>query len=111
MSEFYSFVNDPPPPTPLLFLAALSPQQLELEPRASLLSVHVASVLQEQVVLDEGGQVKFGDHPVHSALQEGPESAARKVLQGAGGQRQGEDGLIEVLVPLIGKDHKLNQAD
>lgn len=70
-------------------------------------SVDIASVLQEQVVLDEGGKVQFGDHLVHSALQEDPESAASQVLQGARSQRQGEDRLVELLVLLIGKKQKL----
>lgn len=51
----------------------------------------IASVLQEQVVLDEGGQIKFRDHLEHTALQEAPESAACQVLQGARSQCQREE--------------------
>lgn len=64
----------------------------------------VASVVQEQVVLDEGGKVQFGNHLVDSGLQKGPESAASQVLQGARRHRQGEDRLIEFLVLLM--EHK-----
>lgn len=43
----------------------------------------IASVTKEQVVLDEGGQIKLRNHLVYTALQECPESAACQVLQGA----------------------------
>lgn len=66
----------------------------------------VASVVEEQVVLDEVGQSQFRDHLVHSALKEAPESAACQVLQGARGKCQGEDRLIELFVLLIGRKHK-----
>lgn len=56
-----------------------------------MLSVDIASVLQEQVVFDEGGQIKFRDHIVHSAPQEAPECAACQVLQGSRSHRQRED--------------------
>lgn len=39
-------------------------------------SVDVVSVLQEQVVLDGGGQIQFGDHLVHPVLQEDPDPEA-----------------------------------
>lgn len=56
-----------------------------------MLSVDITSVLQEQVVFDEGGQIKFGDHAVDSAPQEVPEGEACQVLQGARSHRQRED--------------------
>lgn len=67
-----------------------------------MLSVDIASVLQEEVVLDEGGQIKLRDHLVYPALQEAPESAACQVLQGARSHCQGEDGLIELFLLLFG---------
>lgn len=42
----------------------------------NVLSVDIASVLQEKVVLDESGQIEFRDHLVYPAAQEAPESAA-----------------------------------
>lgn len=65
-------------------------------------SVDVSPVLQEQVVLDEGGQSKFRNHLVNSALQKVPEFAARQVLQGARSHGQGEDGIVELLMFLVG---------
>ena len=66
-----------------------------------VLSVDIASVLQEQVVLDEDGQIEFRNHLVYPALQEAPESEACQVLQGARSLCQREDGLIELFVLLV----------
>lgn len=68
-------------------------------------SVDVASELQQQVVLDEGGQAQFGDHLVYAAVQEGPEPAPCQVLQGARSHRQREDRLVELFVLLGGWKH------
>lgn len=62
----------------------------------------IASVLQEEVVLDEGGQIKLRDHLVYLLPQEAPEGAACQVLQGARSHGQGEDGLIELFLLLVG---------
>lgn len=61
-------------------------------------SVDVSPVLQEQVVLDEGGQSQFRNHPVNAALQKVPEFAASQVLQGARSHGQREDGIVELLM-------------
>lgn len=65
-----------------------------------------SSAFQEQVVLDECGQIQFWDHPVYSPLQEAPESAACQVLQGARGHGQREDGFKELSVLLVGLNIK-----
>lgn len=65
-------------------------------------SVDVSAVLQEQVVLDKGGQSKFRHHLVDSALQKVPEFATSQVLQGAGRYGQREDGIIELFMLLVG---------
>lgn len=62
----------------------------------------VPPVLQEQVALNEGGQIQFRNHPVNSALQKVPEFAASQVLQGARSQGQREDRIIELLMFLVG---------
>lgn len=56
-----------------------------------MLSVDIASVLQEQVVFDEGGQIKFRDHTVDSVPQEVPDCVACQVLQGSRSHCQRED--------------------
>lgn len=66
-----------------------------------MLSVDVVSVLQQQVVLDEGGQIQFRDHLVYPGLQVAPESVTSQVLQAAWSPSQREDGLIEVFVLLV----------
>lgn len=58
----------------------------------------VSPVLQEQVTLDEGGQIKFRNHLVDLALQKVPEFTASQVLQGTRSHSQREDGIIEVFV-------------
>lgn len=63
--------------------------------------MHVAPKVQQQVVLQEGGQVEFWDHFVNAGVQEGPDPAACQMLQGAGSLGQGEHGLIELLMLLI----------
>ena len=68
----------------------------------------VSSVLQEQVVLHEVGQIKFWDNSVYPAFQKAPESAASQVLQGARSHCQGEDRLIELFVLLVGLKHKFS---
>lgn len=40
-----------------------------IRPKDKVLSVDKASVVQQQVVLDESGQVQFGDNNVDSAVQ------------------------------------------
>ncbi|TNN55381.1 hypothetical protein EYF80_034393 [Liparis tanakae] len=55
---------------------------------------------QEQVVLDEGGQIQLRDHFVHPAFQEDPDPEAGQVLQGAGSPPQREHGLVELPVLL-----------
>lgn len=65
-------------------------------------SVDVSPVLQEQVPLDKGGQSKFRNHLVNSALQKVPEFAASQVLQGARSHGQGEDRIIELFMFLVG---------
>lgn len=64
-------------------------------------SVDISSALQEKVVLNEGGQIQLWDHFVYPTLQDGPESAACQVLQGARRPGQREDGLKEVSVLLV----------
>lgn len=59
--------------------------------RLHMLSVDIASELQEQVVLDEGGEIKFRDNLVYSVCQEVPEPASCQVLQGARSHCQRED--------------------
>lgn len=62
----------------------------------------VPPVLQEQVALNEGGQIQFRNHLVNLALQKVPEFATSQVLQGARGQGQREDRIIELLMFLVG---------
>lgn len=61
----------------------------------------VAPVLQEQVVLNEGGQTQFRNHQVNLSLQKVPEFAASQVLQGARSQSQREDWIIELFMLLV----------
>ena len=67
-----------------------------------MFSVDITSVIQEQVVLDERGQIKFRDHLVDPLLQEVPDVAASQVLQGTRALCQREDRLIEVFMLLVG---------
>lgn len=62
----------------------------------------VSPVFQEQVALDESGQIKFWNHLVNAFLQNVPEFAASQVLQGARGESQREDGIIELFMFLVG---------
>lgn len=62
----------------------------------------ISSVVQEQVVLDEGGHFKFWHHFGDPALQKAPESAACQVLQRAGCHCQTKDRLVELFVVLVG---------
>lgn len=64
--------------------------------------VDVSLVLQEKVTLDKGGQSKFRNHLVNSALQKVPELAASQVLQGARSHGQREDRIIELFMFLVG---------
>jgi len=64
--------------------------------------MNIAPVLQQQVVLDEGGQGEVWNDLVQTTFQEDPEPAAGQVLQGPGSLGQGEQGLVEVLVLLRG---------
>lgn len=58
----------------------------------------VSPVLQEQVTLDEGGQIKLRNHLVDLALQKVSEFTASQVLQGTRSHGQREDGIIEIFV-------------